>query len=221
MLTLYIDDRETWIREYLDILPFNFKFERLDVSDFIIKNDDEIILTIERKTIKDLYSSIIDKRYIEQMNRMNNDISLYIIENSNGDFFKNDTKKFNIVNGCLLNLLFKHKFKIYTTFGKFHTIEVLKMLMKKFENNDFEKNNTEFKCISKVKYNSENIMIRQLMCINGVSQIIATKIYEKYKTLENLIKQLNDAECLIGLEINKDRKIGKSLSEKIYKSLTQ
>ena len=60
--------------------------ERLDIGDIIIKDDnDKELLIIERKSIKDLMSSIKDGRYKEQSLRLNssdihNHNIIYLIE---------------------------------------------------------------------------------------------------------------------------------------------
>ena len=217
---LYIDDRENWIKEQLDFVDFKFKITRLDVGDFIIKNEnDEIELIIERKTTSDLYHSIIDKRYIEQLGRLNKDKSLYIIEDDL--FYKQSLeKKKNIINGCLLNLLFKHGFKIMSTCDKFHTIEVLKMLLKKFENKDFVSSGINPRLISKSQVKKDNVFFNQLCCIPSISPCIATKLENTFKSMDNFLSELKkNKNCILGLQINDTRRLGKVIVDKIYKEM--
>lgn len=217
---LYIDDRENWIKEQLDFVDFKFKITRLDVGDFIIKNEnDEIELIIERKTTSDLYHSIIDKRYIEQLGRMDKEKSLYIIED---DLFykKSLDKKKKIINGCLLNLLFKHEFKVITTCDKFHTIEILKMLLKKFENKEFVSTGINPRLISKSQVKKDNVFFNQLCCIPSISPCIATKLENTFKSMDNFLSELKkDKNCILGLQINDNRKLGKVIVEKIYNEM--
>ncbi len=218
--TLYIDDRENWIKEQLDFVDFKFKITRLDVGDFIIKNEnEEIQLVIERKTTSDLYHSIIDKRYTEQLSRMEKTKSLYIIEEDS--FYKKSTeKKKNIINGCLLNLLFKHEFKIITTCNKFHTIEILKMLLKKIQNKEFVSSGLNPRLISKTQTKKDNVFFNQLCCIPSVTPAIATKLENTFKCMDNFLSELKkDKNCIMGLQINNDRKLGKVIVEKIYNEL--
>jgi hypothetical protein len=57
------------------------------------------------------------------------------------------------------------------------------------------------------------------MCINGVSSIVASKIENKYKNIDALINELkSNKDCLLGLEINNNRKIGKALAKTIHDS---
>ena len=103
-------------------------------------------------------------------------------------------------------------------------------------------NNTEINAINiidttdisqinlKKKSNTLPLFVNQLTCINGVSNSIATTIYQKYKNYKELIDVYNtlsdsDSELLLSEMIisndsnSKKRKIGKALSKKIYQSI--
>ena len=79
------------IEKINELLPL-YKFENvelitdvLNLGDILVKNDDEELLLIERKTIADLLSSIKDGRYAEQSLRLyNNELPnnriVYLVE---------------------------------------------------------------------------------------------------------------------------------------------
>ena len=85
MSKLVIDNREKYIIKYID--DFNskineaknksknkkiikYEIKQLDIGDILIYVNDELFIVIERKTINDLISSIMDGRYREQKLRL-------------------------------------------------------------------------------------------------------------------------------------------------------
>ena len=147
--SLLIDYRESQLKEYFESYDFskdknlkkvNLNIENLDLGDIIIKKNEEIILIIERKTLQDLYSSINDGRYKEQKVRLKSNFEddqiVYIIEDSNTKFIN---KKFNnvqsIINGAILNSIFRDNIKVLRTKSVDETITYIKTLLKKVINN--------------------------------------------------------------------------------------
>lgn len=83
MLTLYIDDREREITQYIKgyhegfqyeyninkkIYLLNIKIGRITTGDYCLIDDDQLVAVFERKTWKDLSSSIKDGRYKNDVN---------------------------------------------------------------------------------------------------------------------------------------------------------
>ena len=98
--------------------------ENLPLGDFIISDEKEDILIIERKTISDLLSSIKDGRYEEQSYRLNgldhhNHNIIYLIE---GDVnkvnrFKSDSKTEKLtVYSAMFSLNYFKGFSVFRTF---------------------------------------------------------------------------------------------------------
>ena len=79
--TLILDNREKYIIKLIGNAPF-VETQNLDVGDIHFLIDNELILVIERKTLKDLSSSIKDGRFREQKARLSvlNCEMLYLIE---------------------------------------------------------------------------------------------------------------------------------------------
>lgn len=99
MLNITIDDREKKIIKYYQEYDDNFttwKVERLKIGDFIICNGNKRII-IERKTLKDLSSSIKDRRIYNQINNLKNqkDIFCFIIEGSINEYIILQKNKIN------------------------------------------------------------------------------------------------------------------------------
>ena len=73
-MNLIIDYREHRLVEHFRYRP-NVEIKKLDVGDIIFRFKDELVILIERKTVNDLVSSIMDGRNREQKMRiMNSDI---------------------------------------------------------------------------------------------------------------------------------------------------
>ena len=259
-IKIVIDSRELKIKnlfsENSDSLnnDFNLVIENksLDVGDFIFKYNDDVILVIERKTISDLYSSIQDGRYREQKFRMmqNYDKSklVYLIEGEihNNSNFKNYK---SIVNGALINAIFRDEIKVIRTIGLKETYEILLLLAKKINKNfdyfikdkvkvdstntssdsDTNYENT-LKMKKKNNFTPEIFNVTVISQIPGVSIHIAKCILDKYKNISNLINTYNSLESSVEKENllknlsfsrseGKTRKIGPVLSKRVFNYL--
>lgn len=242
---LFIDYREQAILRLLNIvgesvkcseeittithknIQANIKICNLDVGDFIIKDENnQICAIIERKTCNDLCSSIIDGRFREQKVRISDSIEsckvMYIIEG-----IKSKCRlKPNIINGCLLNLLWKHNFKVMHTLDASDTVEVIFQLYKKMSESNSDTfgpiaHVTVSNLISKKSKFYENPMVHIIQTIPGVSVRIAECISDRYKNINELLKSyIEHGELLLSeIMITEKRKIGKFLSQKIYNVL--
>lgn len=211
----------------------HFKITNLIVGDFIIKesleDDNSIKIVIERKSIQDLNSSIKDNRFREQKNRLLESIGdplkiCYLIEGNDKKMPK------NILNGALLNLVFKHKYKLIQSTDKLDSFDKIITIYKKFSLNEFTISEVvkNVQMIKKGDNIKNNKFINQLCLINGVSEKIASILIEWLETthkvtnlklfidLYNSIKDENEKEMLFSDIKNSSRKIGKVLSKKIY-----
>lgn len=239
-----------------------YKITNLDIGDFLICNYDldksqtidlkfiyeNLVLLIERKTYDDLSSSIIDGRFREQKTRIEDSLNdnskvMYIIEGHIKEKEKHGVKM-NILEGAIINLIFKHKFKVLNTMNIDNTFQNIVTILKKYKKREFDiKNDTNdkndnqkeeiisvpdinFANLKKADRISNNIFNLQLCVIPGVSINIAKKITTHYKTMIDLINTYNENEdnnkkenLLADIQITDKRKLGKALSKKIYNAL--
>jgi crossover junction endonuclease MUS81 len=211
----------------------HFKITNLIVGDFIIRESLEdlnsIKVVIERKSIQDLNSSIKDNRFREQKGRLLESIGdpskiCYLIEGNDKKMPK------NILNGALLNLVFKHCYKLIQSVDALDSFDKIITLYKKFSLNEFE-NIPVVKNVQMIK-KSDNIknnkFLNQLCLVNGVSVNIAGILLEWLKNEHNVtnIKSFIDLYNKMENEKEKEmlfsdikissKKIGKALSKKIY-----
>lgn len=209
-------------------ITFYYKICNLSIGDFIFKKGNDITFIVERKCINDLSASIIDGRFQNQKKRLmdTNSNIIYVIEGSVQKYSGSIPR--TTLKSSILNLIYKYNnFKVIKTECETDTLDYLLLIYKKINNNDLSEIASSNSSSIKKKSDYDNIFINQLTCIHGVSEIIAKKIVEKYKSMNQLINiynNLSQDECenlLIDIMINEKRKLGKSLSKKIYHNLVQ
>jgi ERCC4-type nuclease len=211
----------------------HFKITNLIVGDFIIKesleDDNSIKIVIERKSIQDLHNSIKDNRFREQKNRLLESIGdplkiCYLIEGNDKKMPK------NILNGALLNLVFKHSYKLIQSIDKSDSFDKIITLYKKFSLNEFMTTEVvkNVQMIKKGDNIKNNKFLNQLCLISGISEKIANILIEWLETTHNVtnIKLFIDLYNSIQDEMEREmlfsdikissRKLGKVLSKKIY-----
>lgn len=242
-LILEIDYREKGIIKCLESMGSSvniiYKVSNLIIGDFIFKQVEvdassselEIIhYIIERKTILDLSSSITDGRFREQKQRLlesigNPDKIIYILEGNKSNKKYGSISK-TTIESSILNLIFKHKYKVICTDNEQNTLDMLLLLYKKIQTKEFEKvlTTTPFKAVK--KNDNLDVFTNMLSVIPGVSLSFAKKIKENYKTLPLLLdsySKLNTLEekykMLNNIQVTDKRKLGNVLSKKIYNSI--
>ena len=222
--------------------------EQLLLGDIIFQDDNnkEIVL-FERKSHNDLNSSLKDGRYNEQSLRLNahelcNHNIIYLLEESPTykQYNKARTMTSNLLHSCIFSLLMYKGFSVLQTKSLKHTSELLIDFAKKLhkekdkplysfsdlQNNQI--NSTEYsKTIQKEKkanITPENIDAIMLSQIPDVSVTSANAILDKYKTIYELTKSLNEnPNCLKDVcyqtKTDKTRKLTSRVIENIRKYL--
>ena len=228
-LILHTDYREKKIISLLnENMVGKFQIENLEVGDFIFKKSNECKLVIERKTISDLMSSIVDGRFRDQKQRLALTTLpiCYIIEKDS--FHMNDRYR-SMYRGSIVNLIFKHHFNVLYSNSPVETCELLTTIYKKIENEEMltgleiEKDTIVFN--SKSKLISDNMFVSQLCLIKGISKAIAERIVDKYRTPKDLINAYETGiespeDLLADLLLQNGKRLGKILSKRIYETYT-
>jgi ERCC4-type nuclease len=206
---LYIDifDRDLDIyKDKIEIIK-----ESLDIGDIHIKYND-ILYIFERKTVRDLVSSIHDGRYREQKARM---LSIYdkyqlsyIIEEDDVISSKIYSNK-SIIQGAYINTMFRDNIRVLFTKKICETATLLLSIAvkiienpKKFISTKTNENSadicyTDYVKLKKKKIDNidaETCYIMQLSQIPYISNIIAKNIAKIYPSMSYLITQLIDNE---------------------------
>jgi len=241
-----IDNRERKVIDCISTKKIEYKLINLDVGDYIfsykqLENSPKVI--IERKTIDDLASSIKDGRYKEQKVRLLNEQRkghqvIYIIEgNINNKVGKISSKTFNsvIVNGIIRDGIYTYISKdiedtVNFLIKSFEMIKKTGQIWNRFpinnmyaENNQLNKDNTEYisniKSVKKDNLTPKVCFIHQLAQIPGVSVKIATAISDKFKSITELIHEIeiDEGESVCEIKYGKtQRKIGPVISKRLY-----
>jgi len=237
-LNILIDSREAnlyndIINRDLDIYTDKIEINKnnIDIGDINIKYRD-IEYIFERKTIKDLISSIHDGRYREQKARMidnyDNKRITYIIE---GDDILS-SKSYNnskVLQSTYLNILFRDNIRLVFTKNVNETATlILSLSIKIIENpenfNNISNNNTTYTDHLKLKKKKiENIdektcYLMQLSQIPYISNTIAKNISNIYPSMTSLILALNEVDDK-NKELCKIEGVGKEKASYIIKYL--
>lgn len=204
-MELIIDSRELDLRKIIDI---NYIVKQLDLGDIIIKDNNNIILIIERKTCSDLIASIKDGRYHDQKSRLllSSTKIIYIIEGQSND---------NIIIGSIVNTMFRDDIMVIKTQNISETWLYIKNIYNKYCNNKFNKTNiTNGILIPKKINNPQECYIQQLCCIPMISSKTAQDIANKYPNMIWLVSSFQKYGDKLLCDING---IGKKKSSSVYK----
>ncbi len=172
-------------------LGINIEFKELKVADYIV-ND----VAIERKTVSDFLSSMINKRLLNQLEEIKQyQNKLLIIEGIEEQELYSE-KKFkelgglhpNSIRGFLLSILLKHKIPVLFSKNYKDTAKFIHILSKKEEKELSLKAN-------KKSLNKQERMQFILEGFPGIGPKNAKKLLEEFKSLKNIInaseKELN------------------------------
>lgn len=251
-MIIKIDNREKKIISEIDKIKAQYNELTIDIctlelGDMIIcdTSGNEVAI-IERKSLKDLASSIRDGRYKEQGYRLNkcflsNHFIYYLIE---GDMSKYNNPKIpkTTLISAMTSISFNKGFSLIRTQSVKETAEFIMQMAKKIRKDpepyniptgDKEQISNTIECYSDVvktrtkksNITCENIGEIMLSQIPGVSINIAKVIMVEFKTIKNLIKCIEeDDKCMDDIKIEtktkKMRKISKTAIKSIKKYLT-
>ena len=241
-----IDTREQELISKLSPIV-KIKVEQLDIGDILFRQDQEVILLIERKTVNDLKASICDGRGREQKVRLLGTTPrqriMYLIE---GCLNKNLNDKISglpvdTLVGSLINTQLRDGIHVYKTSTIDESVNFLQKLFDKLQKdgdkyfNDDEKTFSSSDYASSLKKNKKANMtptvwfISQLCLIPQVTEKIAEEIVQLYPTVKDLLleyektpesirkKLLSDIK--FSVKNDKQRRIGDKISGRIYEFL--
>lgn len=234
MIVCTIDSREHDIINL--IKDFKYDVTNLDIGDISFKRNETEICLIERKTIKDYASSILDKRNKEQVFRIteakNNNKDLIVIYMIEGDI-PSGPNKFEYTNltgeaifSSICNKMLRDKFFVYQTKNINDSIKFIKKIHEKLsENIDINNEHTEYsKTISLKKKDHMNPNIWFKLClaqIPSVSIDMANVITDIYPTMFNLYNKYTsitekESRSLLSNIMYGKRRLGDVVSNNVY-----
>lgn len=244
-MKIILDERESTLWEKMKPESLTIFLSKcvLPLGDISIRTDnDEEILLLERKSLSDLLSSIKDGRYAEQSHRLQYSTSIpshniiYVIEGIMSQYSNKDRK---MIYSAMTSLSLFKGFSVIRTSGVQETADWILAMVDKI-NREFEKGKSlrvqvtsvetdansnlhpvipdycsVVKKVKKDNLTPENIgelFLCQIPCISSVSAIA---IMQKYKSISQLIRELQaDPHCLDDIRAN-SRKLSKTVIQNI------
>lgn len=176
---IIIDYREknSLVISELKSLGFNIELRELKVADYLINN-----IAIERKTISDFISSMINKRLSKQLQELNQyENKFLIIEGLEEQelYPEGGGMNPNAVRGFLLSIILKYKIPIIFSKNYQDTAKFLLILARKKE--------TESSLnVTKKSLDKKERMQFILESFPGIGPKIAKKLLKEFKTLKNI-----------------------------------
>ncbi len=181
-IKIIIDYREKncLIASELSAMGFVVEFKELKVADYLVKGT-----AIERKTVNDFISSMINRRLLKQLEELQQYKNrLLIIEGIEEQELYTDSKEWtgmnpNAIRGFLLSILLKYKVPIIFTKNYKDTVKFISVLSKKQEK-ELSLN------VTKKTLNKKERMQFILEGFPGIGPKTAKKLLRKFKTLRNI-----------------------------------
>lgn len=232
MIELFIDSRETKIIDILREKNINFHTKQLDIGDIYLIDSNNNILIIERKTWRDLSSSLSDGRYREQRSRLLLSLNdplikvCYLIE---GPPFETIFEK---ERHALLRLQLAYQIPVIFSFSIYGTVETIINFINKdnlslfFLKRDIDIDQVESRVASRKKnFDDSSLFFQQTLSnIKGISALLAKSIQNKFLSISNFCNHFQndfhasykDLKNLYYLTPKKnEKKINKAIIEKI------
>ena len=199
---ILIDYREknSLVASYLIKQGFEINFRELKIGDYIVKN-----IVIERKTVSDFISSMINKRLhrqIEELKQYEN--KLLIIEGiSEQEIYKDENSGINAnaIRGFLLSIALKHKIPLIFTKNSEDTARFIGVLSKKKEK--------EINLNAKKKNLNKKEQLQFIIeSFPGIGPKKSRKLLEKFGTIQNIIlAPTEELEKILGIRAEHIREI--------------
>ena len=190
---IIIDYREknSLVASELIKLGFDVEFKELKVADYIIKNT-----AIERKTVSDFISSMINKRILKQIEELQQyENKLLIIEGIEEQELYNDDKEGvngNAIRGFLLSIVMKYKIPMIFSKNSEDTAKFILVLSKK-QAKEYPLN------AKKKSLNKKEQLQFILEGFPGIGPKTAKKLLEKFNTIKSIINSREeDLKKVIG-----------------------
>lgn len=195
---LYVDDREPpKIFNYLDKKQVVYEKKRLDVGDFVYKS-----WVFERKSMQDLYGSILDGRIYEQLENMklNYEHSVVLISGKLSDLNHKYCKYPDSILTVIATILTKHNISVIRCETDYLLIKQLIKICNKVD--------TPFEgFVKRLRFTGDDVYLNIIMCVPKLGKKKARQIYDKYKLKELMEVKEEDLLLIPG--------IGKKMAEKI------
>ncbi len=182
---------------------FEIEFKELKVGDYIAKD-----VVIERKTVSDFISSMINKRLLSQLKDLQQiENKILIIEGIEEQelYPEGNCINPNAIRGFILSIILKYKVPIIMTQNQRDTAKFISVISRKKEKE------TSLKIKKRAKNKKEQIQMI-IESFPGIGPKISKKLMKEFKSIKNLI---NASEEELEKIIGKKAKIFRELIDEI------
>jgi Fanconi anemia group M protein len=182
MITVDYRERNSLVASKLVKLGFDVEFKELKVGDYIVQNT-----VIERKTINDFISSMINKRIMRQIEELKQlDKKLLIIEGFEENELYSESNKEksgvnpNAIRGFLLSIVLKHKIPLIFTKNHEDSAIFMSVLSKKKEK--------EISLKPKKRISNKKEQLQFIIeGFPGIGIKTSKKLLEEFGTVQNIV----------------------------------
>jgi len=192
-------------REKNSTILAELKSRGLEIQEQVLNTGDYIIgnTIIERKSLNDFISSMINKRLIKQLRDLKEskfENKLIILEGfDEHELFERGNLNDNAIRGMILSILLDYKVPMLFTANSNDTCDYLEVLHKRLS-----KKKTEISLVSKPRF--ANIFEQQEFIIEGfpgIGKAIAKEILKKFRSIKNFVNASEE-------QIKEIKKIGEN-----------
>lgn len=175
LVTIDFREKNSLVPSHLVALGFKIQFSQLPVADYLLGST-----AIERKTIQDLKSSIIDKRIFSQIQEIKQYPNpLLIIEGQRDTLFNNQGLHENAMRGFLLSLTTNFKIPIIFTQDEKETANYIRILSKR--------KSKPFSLKPSKTFKTKEEQVRYILeSFPNIGPVKSNLLIKKFKSLKNL-----------------------------------
>lgn len=205
-LRIIVDEREkkSGIPDLLKAVGVNIEIKTLPVGDYIVAPE----IVVERKSIRDLISSIFDGRLFDQCNRLREHFQHpVILMEGDVDEIEEFTENPLVFYGALSSIALDFKIPVLPTPNATHTAKLLVSMSSR-------KDATKGPFLKKIKKSSDlqRQQLSVLCSLPGVGEKLATRMLEKFGTPLRVLGASS-------VELSKVEGLGKERAKKIKEML--
>ncbi|MGC8547811.1 MAG: ERCC4 domain-containing protein [Candidatus Micrarchaeia archaeon] len=207
MAKILVDNRERNLEllEKLSDLGFEIEFAQLPLADYIVSDR----IGIERKTMHDFASSIINSRLFDQLERLSSGFAkpILIVEGDDSEFLLNS----KVLLGAMVSVYLDYGVQVMRSSGPEQTAEIIAKIA---EHEQKEKAREPVSVGIKRAYTISEWQILVLSSIPGIGKKLARSLITHFKTVRGVATASID-------ELMQVEKIGKKKAELVHRVLNE
>jgi ERCC4-type nuclease len=206
-IKIIIDNRERNV-ELINAIEANgieFEFRTVHVGDYVISDR----VCMERKTVSDFESSLINGRLFEQIKRLkeNYEFPILLLEGNQEDF----RLKNNVINGTIASLYIDHGIEVICTYNARNSADIIANIARHEQEKEQREPSLKGGARAHTNEQFQEFIIGN---IPGIGPKLAKSLLKHFKNIRNIanaeIKELTEVD-----------KIGKKKAENIHNTINK